>query len=75
MGGDGALPNCEGARMLKSTPPAWAGTVISRLFIRLSQLKSTPPAWAGTLVIRVLSILHGLKSTPPAWAGTSTPAT
>ena len=56
--------------MLKSTPPAWAGTVISRLFIRLSQLKSTPPAWAGTGTFQIFSTAEMLKSTPPAWAGT-----
>ena len=35
--------------VLKSTPPAWAGTVHRVLIVRIDQLKSTPPAWAGTL--------------------------
>ena len=34
--------------MLKSTPPAWAGTdEADRRDIEI-KLKSTPPAWAGT---------------------------
>ena len=34
--------------MLKSTPPAWAGTMIAPVLDKVVQLKSTPPAWAGT---------------------------
>ena len=34
--------------MLKSTPPAWAGTAVLRYRLAHNLLKSTPPAWAGT---------------------------
>ena len=56
--------------MLKSTPPAWAGTSPSLALISLIQLKSTPPAWAGTSVMNLRISSSVLKSTPPAWAGT-----
>ena len=35
--------------MLKSTPPAWAGTTVDYLDKPYPMLKSTPPAWAGTV--------------------------
>ena len=34
--------------MLKSTPPAWAGTNGDHATCKRLMLKSTPPAWAGT---------------------------
>ena len=37
-------------KMLKSTPPAWAGTYVLDLTNTAVELKSTPPAWAGTAV-------------------------
>ncbi len=36
--------------MLKSTPPAWAGTNMPPYLAVYMWLKSTPPAWVGTVV-------------------------
>ena len=61
----------EAYPMLKSTPPAWAGTQAEKAANRARELKSTPPAWAGTEIRAVSLQALQLKSTPPAWAGTS----
>ena len=72
MGGDWTrITGRRNLCMLKSTPPAWAGTRSGSGKTYSLKLKSTPPAWAGTVweISRVWNIQ--LKSTPPAWAGTS----
>ena len=56
---------------LKSTPPAWAGTLEKGHQVVAWKLKSTPPAWAGTKGNIEDRLGDVLKSTPPAWAGTS----
>ena len=62
--------------VLKSTPPAWAGTFWSSSSPSpCSKLKSTPPAWAGTEATADRAMILELKSTPPAWAGTGEPRT
>ncbi len=49
MGGDGVdVRRSDIAGWLKSTPPAWAGTIAASHLLSHSELKSTPPAWAGT---------------------------
>ena len=50
MGGDGIdFPSFSLFSELKSTPPAWAGTVARSVEAAVrTSLKSTPPAWAGT---------------------------
>ena len=49
MGGDANLIKTGLLQdQLKSTPPAWAGTMCSAEFCSCRELKSTPPAWAGT---------------------------
>ena len=55
MGGDiDILSGFQLDAMLKSTPPAWAGTKRTALRLILSELKSTPPAWAGTALLQDL---------------------
>ena len=72
MGGDiDILSGFQLDAMLKSTPPAWAGTAVGESFAIMGMLKSTPPAWAGTKRTALRLILSELKSTPPAWAGTA----
>ena len=51
MGGDWTrITGRRNLCMLKSTPPAWAGTPSEKPYSHIRGLKSTPPAWAGTLL-------------------------